>query len=179
MASRSPKKPRGRRTTADGRSETDKKYVQMFRWMYASAAFASLDPFEVRLLFELYSLHHGKNNGYLYLSIRQASSRCNMSKDKAGQSFKTLQERGFIRSRMDEPSNFVLREARCWILTEYDFAGLEATKDFMHWRPASGTMRAKRRTRQIKPDKPGNQLSRISHENVIEFQKPVPKEGHR
>jgi hypothetical protein len=179
MASRQLKKPRGRRVTADGRSEPDKKYVQWNRWMYATAAFASLDPFEVRLLFELYALYNGFNNGRLYLSLRQAALRCKMSKDKAGSSFHTLQERGFIRSRADEPSNFVLREARCWILTEHEFAGRAATKEFMNWRPDSGTRRAKNRTRQTKPDKSGILLSQNPDENVVIFRKAVPDSGHR
>ena len=179
MAKRPLKKPKGRRTTQDGHSEPDKKYVQFYRWMYGSAAFCSLDPFEVRLLLELYSLYNGRNNGYLYLSVRQAALRCKMSKDKACASFRTLQETGFIRSRADEPTNFVLREARCWILTEFEFAGREATKNFMNWRPGSGTSRPKKRTGQTKPDTSGNALSRMSHENVINFRKAVPNEGHR
>ena len=174
MARKQAKSPRGRRVMKNGRSEPDKKYIQWFRWMYTSEAFRSLDPFEVRLLLELYCLFHGKNNGYLYLSVRQAAKRCNMGKDKAAASFKILQDRGFIRSRADEPVNFVLREARCWILTEHEFAGRSPTKEFMSWRPKFGTTRPKKRTRRTGSDKFSEKMSHIKDENILYFRSAVP-----
>ena len=142
--------------------------------MYTSEAFRSLDPFEVRLLLELYCLFHGKNNGYLYLSVREAAKRCNMGKDKAAASFKILQDRGFIRSRADEPVNFVLREARCWILTEHEFAGRSPTKEFMSWRPKFGTTRPKKGTRRTGSDKFSETMSPIKDENIVYFRSAVP-----
>ena len=117
----------------NGRNKEDGKYIRFFRWMMDSQAFLSLDSFEVRLLLELYSLYNGANNGYLFLSIREASRRCNMSKNKAGKSFKVLQDKGFIRRRADEPENYFLREANYWILTEFDFGRISASKEFMQW----------------------------------------------
>ncbi len=133
MSGQKRRSSKGRKMLPNGRNKEDGKYVRFFRWMMDSQAFLSLDSFEVRLLLELYSLYNGANNGYLFLSIREASRRCNMSKDKAGKSFKVLQDKGFIRRRADEPINFILREARCWILTEFDFGPVPASKEFMKW----------------------------------------------
>lgn len=149
--------------------------------MYGTVAFQSLGPFEVRILLELYMLFNGNNNGYLYLSLREAARRCRMGKDKAGDCFRILQERGFIRSRADEPVNYVVREARCWILTEFEFAGREATKDFMKWRPENQNERPEKRTRRpvtrTKSDDARNSaddLSLKTDKNVLYFRSAVP-----
>jgi hypothetical protein len=132
-----PKRPAapGRRVEANGRSKEDRGFVRLNHWMLKSAAFKALDPFEVRILVELYNLYNGRNNGYLFLSCREAAERCNMGKNKAGTSFHHLIELGFIRRRADEPENYNLREANHWILTEFDFGKIAATKDFMSWQP--------------------------------------------
>ena len=125
----------GRRPDVNGRSKENKQHVRLHHWMMISAAFKALDPFEVRVLLELYSLYNGRNNGYLFLSLREAAKRCKMGKNKAGDCFHRLTEFGFIRRRADEPENYNLREANHWILTEFDFGVRAATKDFMHWTP--------------------------------------------
>lgn len=132
-----PKRPLtpGRRVEANGRSKEDKGFVRFNHWMMRSAAFQALDPFETRVLLELYALYNGRNNGYLFLSHREAAKRCRMGKNKAGACLQRLTELGFIRRRADEPENFNLREATHWILAEFDFGKRGATKDFMSWQP--------------------------------------------
>ena len=98
-------------------------------------AFRALNPHETRVLLELYALYNGYNNGYLFLSCREAAQRCNMSKNTANKAFHRLIALGFIRRRADEPENYNLREATHWILTEHDFGTRSATKDFISWRP--------------------------------------------
>lgn len=70
-----------------------------------------------------------------------------MGKNKAGRAFHRLIDLGFIRRRADEPENYNLREANHWILTEFDFGKIAASKEFMSWkssenlesRPSLGT----------------------------------------
>lgn len=128
----------GRHVKNNGRSKENKRHVRFHYWMMKSAAFQHLNPFEVRLLLELYGLYNGRNNGYLFLSCREAARRCNMGKNTASRAFHRLIELGFIRRRADEPENYNLREATYWILTEYDFGRRGATKEFMSWRPDNG-----------------------------------------
>ena len=173
----STKKPprKGRKVDQNGRSHPSEKHVRLHQWMMQSRAWLSLDSFEARLLIELYSFYNGNNNGHLFLSVRKAATRCNMSKDKASASFRTLEERGFIRSRAEEPENFNLREARCWILTEFEFAGQSPTKDFMNWcpddeesQPKSRTLSARSRTKSRLSDRNPGQVSDKS-DTIIPF----------
>lgn len=125
---------KGRSVGPKGRSAASKRHIRIHQWMMDCAAYKKLDPFEVRILIELYALYNGNNNGYLFLSVREASDRCNMGKNTACRCFKSLQRYGFIRRRADEPENFKLREARYWILTEFECFGRPATCDFMRWK---------------------------------------------
>lgn len=183
-----PKKPstRGRRVENNGRSQEDKRYVRFNAWMTKSAAFKALDPFEVRLLLELYALYNGRNNGYLFLSCREAADRCNMGKNKAGKSFHRLIECGFIRRRSDEPENYNLREANHWILTEFDFGKVAASKDFIAWtppekletRPSSKTGCPSKATISKLNARRKHESSLIGDEIQPKMRSGVPDEGH-
>jgi Helix-turn-helix domain len=124
-----------RRVDAKGRSASPNGHIRLQHWVLASDAWNELKPAETRVLIELYGLYNGRNNGDLFLSCRQAAKRCKINKDTAARAFKRLQDLGFIRRRADEPKHYSLRQATCWILTEFGFYGLEPTKDFMRWRP--------------------------------------------
>lgn len=125
----------GRRVKRNGRSKENKRHVRFHYWMMNSDAFRSLSPFEARLLLELYGLYNGRNNGYFFLSCREAARRCNMGKNTANRAFKALIDMGFIRRRADEPEQYNLREANYWILTEFEFGTQPASKAFMRWQP--------------------------------------------
>ncbi len=137
---------KGRSVDKTGRSKSGDKHVRLHQWLMQSEAWKSLDPHERAVLIELYSFYNGNNNGHLFLSVRMAADRCNMGKDKAGKCFKALEEKGFIRRRADEPEDYSLREAHKWILTEFDFRGRAATKDFMTWRLEKQNQRPQSRT---------------------------------
>lgn len=123
----------GRKTTATGRSVESKHHIRFYGWMMKSEAFKQLKASEVRVLLELYSLYNGRNNGYLFLSCREAARRCRISKDTASKSFQKLTSLGFISRRAHYPENYYLREANHWVLSEFEFNGRPATKDFMRW----------------------------------------------
>lgn len=177
---------RGRSVEVNGRSEEKKGYVRFNQWMIQSLAFQNLNPFEVRLLLELYSLFNGRNNGYLFLSYREAAKRCKMGKNTAGNAFHRLTELGFIRRRADEPENYSLREANHWILTEHDFGSRSATKDFMSWRPeenlesrpCSETLCPPSKTKSGENNPHTTQVSRIRDKNKQKKDNAVPDPGH-
>jgi len=132
------------RRLVKGKTDPSKRHIRLHRWLMDSVAWQTLDTASRSLLVELYALYNGSNNGFLFLSLREAARRANLNKDTAGRGFKTLQDRGFIRRRADEPVHFNLREARYWILTEFQFPSASGgdgagTRDFMNWRPAENS----------------------------------------
>src|SRR5258708_1232645 len=89
----------GRRTDPTGRSRGDARHARLYGWMLNSPAYRSLTPLARALLIELYALHNGKNNGELYLSVRDAAKRLNVGKTKAAPAFAELVDRQFIKAR--------------------------------------------------------------------------------
>jgi hypothetical protein len=100
-------------------------------------------------LVELYDLHNGENNGNIFLGAREAAKRLGTGKDRALAALHDLEQRGFIRARQLGDFQWKTGMATQWILTEFDYAGRPATRDFMKWTPtqnqnpvpASGTDR--------------------------------------
>jgi len=131
-------KSRHKRPNADatGRSTREAKHVRHYEFMLASAAYRSLSLRARCLLTELKRLYRGDNNGELFLSIRRAGKLLGgAGKDATRKAFEELQDRGFIRSSVKSSFTWKSGQATCWILTEFDFAGKSAAKDFMRWRP--------------------------------------------
>lgn len=85
-----------RKADAKGRSPENGRHVRFHLWMMDTGAFRDLSPHEVRLLLEVYSLYSGKNNGWVFLSRRNAARRCKMSKDTASKCFQSLIKHGFL-----------------------------------------------------------------------------------
>jgi Helix-turn-helix domain len=132
---------RGQRVLVNGRSEESAHHVRLYGRHMGSPAWRSLSPVARCLYVELKLLYVGTNNGRLFLSVRMAAERINVSKTTAGLAFKELEDRGFI--RLAKPSSFNMKaaarrgDAACWLLTEYpegDRAGA-GSLDFMRWRP--------------------------------------------
>jgi hypothetical protein len=132
---------RGHRVLVNGRSKESAHHVRLYRRHLESPAWRSLSPVARCLYVELKLLYVGTNNGKLFLSVRMAAARINVSKTTAGLAFKELEDRGFI--RLAKPSSFNMKatarrgDAACWLLTEYpegDRLGAGGL-DFMRWRP--------------------------------------------
>jgi hypothetical protein len=126
-------KRRFRKADATGRSAPDAKHVRLHRWLMNSAAWRSLPVGPRASLVELYALYNGDNNGDIFLSDREAGKRLDVSKSTAYRWLTELEARGFIRARKRGAFILKARHATTWILTEFEFAGQPATKDFMHW----------------------------------------------
>ena len=117
------------------RQRYDASHVRFYAWMMNSPAYRSLSALGRALLVELYALYNGLNNGDLFLSVRDAALRLNVSKTTVAPVFKEVESRGFIRARQRGSFAWKERHATSWILTEFSFAGQPPTKDFMRWTP--------------------------------------------
>jgi hypothetical protein len=131
IAAMTARKLRRLRMTASG-----EKHVRLHRWLLRSAAWHSLSLAARCALIELYDLFNGENNGQIFLGAREAAKRLGTGKDRALNALHQLEQRGFIRARRRGDFQWKTGMATQWILTEFDFAGQPATKDFMRWGPA-------------------------------------------
>lgn len=128
---------KGRGADATGRSKKDARHMRLYRSFMETPAWRSLAKQARAVLIELYALYNGDNNGELFLSCREAASRCNINKDTASKAFRELEAKGFIQRRAKRPENWTLGLARCWILTEFPFprSGVKPTRDYLNWVP--------------------------------------------
>ncbi len=106
----------------------------LHHYILNSPAFLSLKPPCRALILELQKRYNGSNNGYIRLSVREASTALHMSKDTATSCFRELQQKGFIKCRFDGSFNYKRRHASEWELTWEDSDRGPATKDFTSWK---------------------------------------------
>jgi hypothetical protein len=129
------RRKRGKRTDAKGRSIGESRHVRLYRWMMRSNAWQSLSLAARCLLVEMYDLYDGTNNGRLFMSARDAGRRLGVGKTKGWRALHELRDKGFIRPHHEGYFQVKVRHATTWVLSEFEFAGQVATKDFMRWRP--------------------------------------------
>lgn len=116
---RQPNRPA--RPNATGRSDKTARFSMMPHRLMESAAYGSLDLVARCVLAELLMLWNSRNNGSLYLSVKDATARLGMSDDKAvSRAFDDLVDRGFI--EVAKEAHFAIKasdtsRARCWRLT--------------------------------------------------------------
>tara|TARA_R110002110_G_scaffold137735_1_gene323063 strand:- start:435 stop:830 length:396 start_codon:yes stop_codon:yes gene_type:complete len=120
------------RVNSTGRSTGEGKHVRLYRWVIESSAYRDLSCRSRCLLTELYNLYNGMNNGELFLSVRNGAERIGASPNTTSKCFKELIDKGFIRPNQPGSFNWKGGAATTWILTEFEFNGEKATKDFMH-----------------------------------------------
>lgn len=121
----------GQRTDRKGRSRDRVKFVMLHHWMLDSRAYRGLSYGARALYIELAYRFNGSNNGYVYLSCREAAERLNCGKDTAARWYRELESAGLIKSREKGSFGWKSHTATQWILTEHEYAGQPATKDFM------------------------------------------------
>jgi hypothetical protein len=96
-----------------------------------------MTPAARAIYLELATLYNGRNNGRLYLSVRDAASRTNVAKDTAGKAFKLLTANGFIECASLGAFSRKDPHASEWRLCAHscDRTNSPASKAFMRWRP--------------------------------------------
>jgi hypothetical protein len=119
----------------NGRSKHGDGFVKLENWVLDTPAFRDLKALPRAVYVLLRRRFNGLNNGHIYLSVRTVADELKCSKDTASRAFKTLEERGFIRSAQKGSFHWKSGNASTWILTEEPFNGEPATKDFARWQP--------------------------------------------
>src|SRR3954452_9594469 len=105
------------------------------RYLLNSAAYDSLSCYGRALLVELYALYNGRNNGELHMSVRKAQEHLRVGRKAAERALRELQDRGFIAVVQKGSFTCKVQLATTWRLTEHEFEGRPATKDFTRWTP--------------------------------------------
>jgi hypothetical protein len=131
-----------------GRSPTG-RFARLAHSLLESGAYRSLSPNARSLLVELAMMENGKNNGTLFLSVRDAADRMGISDPHAaGRAFDELEELGFIACTSE--AHFAVKagagsRARAWRLTWQAVGGKRGpTSEFEEREPGPKT-RARQR----------------------------------
>lgn len=152
MARRNGKK----RVDAKGRNVgLTTRFVRLDYSMLCSNAYRALSVQARSLLIEICMLYNGKNNGSLYLSVRDAADRMGVSDlSAASKAFDQLIELGFI--EMTKDAHFAIKtgttsRARCWRLCwESGPDGKRAVEQFLTREPSPKTKARKRMERGLR-----------------------------
>ncbi len=128
------------------------RFVMLSDWLQDTPAWARMKPGPRALYFEMKRLFLGHNNGEIFLSVRDAASKLNVTKDTAAGYFDELERRGFITKTEGGhlgPSG--IGKAAKWALQEEVIGTTPAPKGFMRWREIQNPVQ---KTRLSRPDNP-------------------------
>ena len=147
MASR--RKSGRNKINAKGRNQNvTKRFTALPHEILLSPAYRSLDLTARALLTEIAMIENGRNNGSLWLSVKDAVDRLGLTDARpVMRSFDALQETGLI--RMTKEAHFSIKasetsRARCWRLTWLAFDGKPASNEWRDHLPQGGTPESKR-----------------------------------
>lgn len=113
-----------------------------------SAAYRALDTVARALLLELVMMENGRNNGSLWLSVKDAVDRLGMSDARPIiRSFEMLQLVGLV--VMTKEAHFSIKaaetsRARCWRITWLPSDGKPPSNEWQSYKPEGGTPESKR-----------------------------------
>lgn len=150
------RRSRGRnKINAKGRNEsTTKRFAAIPHEILISAAYRSLDLVARALLIEIVMLENGRNNGSLWLSVKDAVDRLGMTDARpAIRAFEMLQSVGLVAMTKDAHFSIKTAEtsrARCWRLTWRAFDGKPPSNKWQDYQPKGGTPESKRAHKGLK-----------------------------
>lgn len=121
-------------------------HVRLYGWMLDTPAYRSLGLPARALLVELYALYNGTNNGQIYPGVRGAATRIGAGASVAVKAFHELEDRGFIRAAERGAFTRKNRQATRWVLTEFEYSGQLASREFMRWAPRPNVPEEKQNT---------------------------------
>ena len=123
------------KVNATGRNENrTERFALLPHRVLISDAYRSLDTVARSLLTEIVMIESGKNNGSLWLSVKDATDRLGLADARpAMRGFDDLQDRGFV--RMTKEAHFSIKtadtsRARCWRLTWLAYDRKPASNDW-------------------------------------------------
>lgn len=139
-----PNRPKFNRANATGRSEHSiERFARLPHSILISSAYRSLDLTARALLTDLVMLESGKNNGELWLSVKDATDRLGLSDQRAAmRGFNDLQDRGLIVMTQDAHFNIKTASsarARRWALTWLAIGKKPPTNGWQSYQPPGKT----------------------------------------
>lgn len=144
------RRKRGRnKVNAKGRNEnTTKRFAAIPHEILISAGYRSLDLTARALLIEIVMMENGRNNGSLWLSVKDAADRLGLTDARpAMRAFEMLQRAGLIAMTKDAHFSVKASEtsrARCWRLTWRAFDNKPPSDEWRSYQPEGGTRDSKR-----------------------------------
>jgi hypothetical protein len=132
------------RLNARGRNKWT-PHVRLDHSVFDCPAYRALSVNARALLWELVRQFNGRNNGSIYLSVRDAERLLGFGSDAAiTKAFAELQEHGFIRCVEKGTFKRKIGHASVWALCWLSVNNHPPTLDFQRWFPIPGTKAAKR-----------------------------------
>jgi hypothetical protein len=132
------------RVNAKGRNKWT-PHVRLDHIVFDCPAYRALSVNARALLWELIRLFNGRNNGAIYLSIRDAERLLGLGSDAAiTNAFRELQEHGLIRCVEKGGFNRKVAHASTWALCWLSVHDQPPTREFQSWQPVTGSKAARR-----------------------------------
>ena len=125
----------GKGANKKGRSNGNRDFVMLERYLLKSLAWRSMKPVARCAYIEIAFGYDGSNNGHIQMAARILGDRLGMDKATASRAINELQAKGFIEISKRSSFDFKLKQCQEYRLTAFrcDVTGELPTKTFMRW----------------------------------------------
>ena len=158
------------------RRETEKpdRYFQLHHYMLKTDAWRALSAQARAVYVQIGSRYSGTNNGRLALSVRDAASECNLSRETASRALHELVDLGFTEETRHGGLSRKTRVASEWRLTAFrcDLTGAPKTCAFMQRGVPA------RESRLVRARPQTDRLSQTTAQPVLNDGRECPKRRH-
>ena len=111
-----------------------KRFVLYDYGLLQTEAFKYLKGGALKLLTVLRMRFNGMNNGSISLSVREAATSINVSKETISKYFIELEDKGFIQLKQKGSFKYKKRHASTWSLTMEEDQQGNKPRTFKHWK---------------------------------------------
>ena len=132
MSSRTKTKKKLKNLSASG--QYHKRFVLYDYALLQTEAFKYLKGGALKLLTVLRMRFNGINNGSISLSVREAATSINVSKETISKYFIELEDKGFIQLKQKGSFKYKKRHASTWSLTMEEDQQGNKPRTFKHWK---------------------------------------------
>ena len=127
------KRLKQKRKNLSASGQHHKRFVLYDYGLLETTAFKYLAGGAFKLLTVLRMRFNGANNGEISLSVREASSFINVSKETISKYFKELEDKGFIKLKQKGSFKYKKRHASTWSLTMEEDQQGNKPRTFKYW----------------------------------------------
>ena len=132
MSSNAKTKKKLKNLSASG--QYHKRFVLYDYGLLQTEAFKYLKGGALKLLTVLRMRFNGTNNGSISLSVREAATSINVSKETISKYFIELEDKGFIQLKQKGSFKYKKRHASIWSLTMEEDQQGNKPRTFKHWK---------------------------------------------